>query len=150
MLKKYKQKRNFNKTSEPKPNKTKLNQSKQPVFVVQEHHARNLHWDFRLEMDGVLKSWAIPKSPPLIPNQKRLAIQVEDHPLEYKDFEGEIPKNQYGAGKVIIWDKGEYQLLTQDKNRLEFKLQGKKLKGIYILLKPESFEPNNWLMWLKK
>lgn len=117
-----------------------------PRFVIQEHHASHLHWDFRLEMNGVLKSWAIPKTPPRIKNIKRLAIQVEDHSLNYADFEGEIPKGQYGAGKVKIWDKGTYNLIKKDKEKIEFELFGKKLKGKYILINAKlQGNKKNWL-----
>jgi DNA ligase D-like protein (predicted 3'-phosphoesterase) len=99
-------------------------------------------------MDGVLKSWAIPKEPPTIPNVKRLAIQVEDHPLEYASFQGTIPEGQYGAGKVEIWDKGTYQFLEREKDKIIFNLDGEKLKGIYCLVR---FKGNkNWLFFKKK
>ena len=100
-------------------------------FVVQEHHARNLHWDFRLEMEGVLKSWAVPKGVPEKISIKRLAIQVEDHELDYIDFEGEIPEGQYGAGKVKIWDSGTYELESESEKAVSFILNGKRLKGRY-------------------
>lgn len=111
-----------------------------PEFVVHEHDARHLHYDFRLEMNGVLKSWAVPKGPSMNPSDKRLAILVEDHPLDYAGFEGIIPEGQYGAGKVIIWDHGEYMLLSGDieSGRIEFLLKGKKLKGIFILTRNEG------------
>jgi len=99
-------------------------------------------------MDGVLKSWAVPKEPPTTPNVKRLAVQVEDHPLGYADFEGIIPEGQYGAGKVEIWDKGAYQLLERTENKIIFDLNGKKLKGTYCLIR---FKANkNWLFFKKK
>jgi DNA ligase D-like protein (predicted 3'-phosphoesterase) len=99
-------------------------------------------------MDGVLKSWAVPKEPPTTPNVKRLAVQVEDHPLRYADFEGIIPKGQYGAGKVEMWDKGTYQLLERTENKIIFDLNGKKLKGTYCLIR---FKANkNWLFFKKK
>lgn len=106
-----------------------------PIFVLHEHHARKLHWDLRLELDGVLKSWALPKEPPLEKGVKRLAIAVEDHPPEYANFEGEIPKGFYGAGKVKIWDKGEYELLERSEDKLKVKFKGERLKGTYVLLR---------------
>ena len=104
------------------------------IFVVQEHHARNLHWDFRLEMDGVLKSWAVPKQPPTEPGVKRLAVQVEDHELSYASFEGEIPEGEYGAGKVEIWDKGTYSLIDRKPKKITIQLHGEKLHGKYTIL----------------
>ena len=105
-----------------------------PIFVIQKHQARNLHWDFRLEMDGVLKSWAVPKDPPTQIGLKRLAVQVEDHELDYADFKGDIPEGEYGAGKVEIWDKGTYELLSKKEKKLVFMLDGDKLKGKYTLV----------------
>lgn len=152
MLEEYKKKRDFKKTSEPKVGRAGRKgrgSKKKLVFVVHEHHARNLHWDFRLEIEGVLKSWAIPKGPPEKSGEKRLAVQVEDHPIEYADFEGTIPKGQYGAGKVIIWDKGTYDLLRKEAEIVEFILHGERLKGKFVLFHPKKFEPKNWLI-LKK
>ena len=120
-----------------------------PIFVIQKHHARNLHGDFRFEMDGVLKSWAVPKEPPTEPGLKRLAVQVEDHELEYADFEGEIPEVGYGAGKVEIWDKGTYELLDRSKNNLVFDLHGEKLKGRYTLIQFTK-DKKNWLFFKLK
>ncbi|WP_423736902.1 DNA ligase D [Chitinophaga caseinilytica] len=156
-LTKYNQKRDFKKTSEPKSGKAP---GKDHIFVIQRHHATRLHYDFRLEMDGVLKSWAVPKGPSLNPADKRLAMEVEDHPFDYKDFQGEIPPGNYGAGYVYIWDKGTYELLEPngqpfDKEALkEWKsgslkviLHGKKLKGEFALVKMRGGrEENAWLL----
>ncbi len=133
-LTKYKQKRNLKKTPEPKPT-IKKSSDKKLIFVIHKHHARSLHWDLRLEMNGVLKSWAVPKEPPKTKGIKRLAIQVENHPLDYAKFQGVIPEGQYGAGKVKIWDKGTYELIEKDSKKIIFELYGKKLKGKYCLIK---------------
>lgn len=121
------------------------------IFVVHEHHSKKLHFDFRLEMEGVLKSWAIPKGPTLSTKEKRLAILVEDHPLEYGDFEGIIPDGYYGAGPVIIWDSGEFKLIkgSLKEGNLEFSLQGKKLKGLFVLTRLKGKE-KEWLLLKKK
>lgn len=118
-----------------------------PKFVVHEHHATHLHFDFRLEMDGVLKSWAVPKGPSMNPKDKRLAIMVEDHVLEYVSYEGIIPDGQYGSGVVVIWDSGDYTLLKGDlsEGRLEIHLKGRKLKGAFTLIKM-SGKQKEWLM----
>ena len=121
----------------------------QPIFVIQKHHARNLHYDFRLEMDGVLKSWAVPKEPPSEAGIKRLAVQVEDHDLGYVDFEGEIPEGEYGAGKVEIWDKGIYELIDRKKKKIVFDLHGERLKGRYTLVQFGK-EEKNWLLFKAK
>jgi DNA ligase D-like protein (predicted 3'-phosphoesterase) len=120
-----------------------------PRFVIQEHHARKLHYDFRLEMDGALKSWAVPKIPSRRADLKRLAIQVEDHDLNYINFEGEIEEGSYGAGKVKIWDKGIYEVESKKKNKIVFHLHGKKLEGRYTLLKM-SWGGNQWLLFKTK
>src|SRR4051812_49406006 len=134
----YRRKRDFKITTEPafKIRKTK---SKKLIFVVQEHHASHLHYDFRLEWHGTLKSWAVPKGPSMDPKQKRLAVQVEDHPIDYAKFRGTIPKGQYGAGEVYRWDSGSW--LPQGdvdeglrKGHLEFALEGEKLKGRFVLV----------------
>lgn len=121
-----------------------------PIFVIHKHQATHLHWDLRLEMDGVLKSWAIPKEPPAKTGVKRLAIMVGDHSLDYADFKGEIPENQYGAGKVEIWDKGSYNLLEKQENSLKFELLGKILKGIFVLFKFPKAGENAWLFFKTK
>lgn len=150
-LKEYKAKRNFSKTKEPAGKTIKNRGSK--MFVVQKHHASHLHYDFRLELDGVLKSWAVPKGPSLNPKDKRLAVEVEDHPIDYATFEGEIPAGEYGGGHVIVWDKGEWippknvdeQL---KKGHLEFELHGEKLGGEWLLHRTHipGAKKNNWLL----
>ncbi len=146
-LKEYKKKRAFDKTSEPLPGKKNISSSSLH-FVVQKHAASHLHYDLRLEMQGVLKSWAVPKGPSLNPKEKRLAIMVEDHPYDYKDFEGIIPQGSYGAGKVIIWDEGIYELKKGSSlfsGILKFILQGHKLKGEFALIKMKNSD-KNWLL----
>lgn len=157
-LTQYKKKRNFKETSEP-AGKLKRPASKLQ-FVVQRHKATRLHYDFRLEMDGVLKSWAVPKGPSMNPQDKRLAMMVEDHPYDYKDFKGVIPEGNYGAGIVEIWDQGNYSDIddsdakTAEKKLkaglksgdLKFKLSGKKLKGEFVLVKLKNAEDNSWLL----
>ena len=118
-----------------------------PRFVIQKHHARRLHYDLRLELDGVLKSWAVPKHPSADTSVKRLAIQVEDHDLDYASFEGEIEEGQYGAGTVEIWDCGEYELVERSEGFLRFRLQGKKLCGIWKLVHTKYPPGNQWL-WI--
>ena len=126
-------------------------------FVLQEHHARHLHYDLRLEMAGVLKSWAIPKGPSLNPAHKRLAVMVDDHALAYLDFEGIIPPGQYGAGTVIVWDKGTYRLLEGDDpvraveaGRLVIEIEGEILRGGFVLLRMKERDEKNWLLIKKK
>ncbi|MFV5700969.1 DNA polymerase ligase N-terminal domain-containing protein [Flavobacterium sp. XS2P12] len=161
-LNKYNQKRNFNSTAEPEGEIKKS--STELIFVVQKHAASHLHYDFRLELDGVLKSWAIPKGPSMNPADKRLAIMVEDHPYDYKDFEGTIPEGNYGAGNVIVWDNGTYTLAdAEDRDDVENKLKsdlqeghlgfilnGKKLKGEFALVKLKTKQENTWLLIKKK
>jgi bifunctional non-homologous end joining protein LigD len=155
-LTEYNQKRRFNETPEPKG---KLRKSgKKLEFVIQKHHATQLHYDFRLELDGVLKSWAVPKGPSLDPKVKRLAMMVEDHPYEYRKFEGDIPAGNYGAGNVIIWDCGWYELDRQaddwpatlqeglKKGDLKFILHGEKLQGSFALIKTPRMGSNAWLL----
>jgi bifunctional non-homologous end joining protein LigD len=138
-LKEYREKRDFQQTPEPSGEITDTEQSR---FVIQRHQASHLHFDFRLEMDGVLKSWAVPKRPLIKPGEKRLAIQVEDHPLDYINFAGIIPEGQYGAGTVEIWDKGEYTLDKINPTQIEFGLKGKKMVGNFVLIQTKG---NNWL-----
>jgi bifunctional non-homologous end joining protein LigD len=157
-LEKYERKRNFQRTPEPPARVAKGH--RRPIFVVQEHHARRLHYDFRLEADGVLKSWAVPKEPSLDPTQKRLAVHVEDHPLSYAKFKGPIPEGQYGAGEVAIWDHGTYDNLLEEKpvpqsvadgidaGRLEFALHGERLHGRFALIRMRGRGrgKDNWLL----
>jgi DNA ligase D-like protein (predicted 3'-phosphoesterase) len=117
-------------------------------FVVQKHDATRLHYDFRLEMDGVLKSWAVPKEPPTEAGVKRLAVEVEDHELSYIDFEGTIPEGKYGAGTVEIWDKGTYTLKHRSKDKLVFTLHGQRLNGDYTLIRFKA--DKNWLLLKNK
>ncbi|HSP87933.1 MAG TPA: DNA polymerase ligase N-terminal domain-containing protein [Ignavibacteriaceae bacterium] len=161
-IKKYKEKRNFKKTTEPKGKTKKVKDDL--IFVVQKHDATNLHYDFRLELNGVLKSWAVPKGPSLDPKEKRLAMMVEDHPFDYKDFEGVIPKGNYGAGEVIVWDKGTYHSIETDdrkesipllkkgleKGDLKFTLHGEKLNGQFALVNMKKPKQNAWLLIKKK
>ncbi|MES2850162.1 MAG: DNA polymerase ligase N-terminal domain-containing protein, partial [Bacteroidota bacterium] len=156
-LVKYKSKRNFNSTPEPKGELNKNSSSLS--FVVQRHKASHLHYDLRLEMDGVLKSWAVPKGPSMNPGDKRLAMMVEDHPYSYKDFKGVIPDG-YGAGIVEIWDKGNYTDIEKSNRKdaekhlkaglkagnLKFELKGKKLKGEFALVKIKGDQKNAWLL----
>ena len=116
-------------------------------FVIHEHHARNLHWDLRLEMDGVLKSWALPKIPPQAPGEKRLAIQVEDHALSYIDFEGHIDEG-YGSGDVFVWDSGVFELKEEGPNKLLFNLDGKKMKGSYVMIIPGWTQGKSHAQWI--
>jgi bifunctional non-homologous end joining protein LigD len=161
-LKRYKAKRNFKET--PEPSGHKAGEGKQLRFVIQRHNASHLHYDFRLEMENVLKSWAVPKGPSLNPNDKRLAVMVEDHPVEYGKFKGIIPEGNYGAGTVEIWDNGTYSPLEKKENisdekellnelkkgDLKFVLNGKKLKGAFALVQMHQGDGKNWLLIKKK
>jgi DNA ligase D-like protein (predicted 3'-phosphoesterase) len=142
-LQEYISKRDFSVTAEPAGGGEK---GEGRIFVVQEHHARRLHYDLRLEKDGVLKSWAVPKGIPESTDEKRLAVETEDHPLGYADFEGTIPKGQYGAGTVEIWDKGLYELKVWDEKMIEFTLEGEKLKGRYVLVRLKKAGEKSWLL----
>lgn len=160
-LKKYHQKRDFTRTKEPKPKKNAISEGFYPVFCIQKHAARHLHYDFRLEYRGVLLSWAIPKGPPADSSEKRLAIQVEDHPFEYRHFEGVIPKGQYGAGTVEIWDEGTYTISGAknkhdiekylkkglESGKIELELMGERLQGSYTLIRLKNVDKeNSWLI----
>lgn len=116
-------------------------------FVVQEYHAHTLHYDLRFERDGVLKSWAVPKGVPQAPGTKHLAVAVEDHPLEYASFEGEIPKGEYGAGTVSIWDSGTYETKHWDEEKIEVTLHGRRLEGAYVLVHFKRAGKNDWLLF---
>jgi len=128
----------------------KKSSSHELIFVVQKHAATHLHFDFRLEMDGVLKSWAVPKEPSSEPDVKRLAIMVDDHDIAYASFQGVISEGNYGAGKVEIWDKGTYDIETRHDDKIVFFLHGKKLKGRYTLLKFSKAGEKNWLLFKTK
>jgi len=157
-LVKYKEKRHFNETPEPE-GKERVGKDALK-FVIQRHDATQLHYDFRLEMEGVLKSWAVPKGPSLDPHIKRLAMMVEDHPYDYRTFEGIIPEGNYGAGIVEIWDEGTYNAETEidrkkgeklllselEKGEIKFILHGKKLKGSWALVKTHGMGENAWLL----
>src|SRR5580765_8070176 len=150
-LREYRKKRDFRRTPEP-PAVVRRSRSKRS-FVIQKHSASRLHYDFRLEHDGVLKSWAVPKGPSLDPADKRLAVEVEDHPLDYGGFEGVIPKGEYGAGPVLLWDRGRW-IPKGDvdaglrKGHLEFELEGEKLEGAWILVRLGGATGNgkDWLL----
>jgi len=156
-LEEYNEKRDFSATSEPKPSKAERRDKL--VFVVQKHRASHLHYDFRLEWDGVLKSWAVPKGPSMNHGDKRLAVMTEDHPRDYAAFEGTIPEGQYGAGTVEIWDSGTWEPKEEfsdvdaalGKGMLEFYLHGKKLKGEFVLVElKNSYTKNGWLLLKKR
>ena len=145
-LAKYRQKRDFAKTAEPSG---KTRRKPGNSYVIQKHDASHLHYDFRLELDGVLLSWAVPKGPTLDPSVKRLAVQTEDHPLEYGGFEGSIPAGEYGGGTVMVWDIGTYELLDGNyhKGRLRVHLRGSKLKGEWELVRRrKNEERDSWLL----
>jgi len=142
-LSEYSSKRHFKETPEPKG--AEKNKDDKLIFVIQEHHARRLHYDLRLEKDGVLKSWAVPKGIPES-DQKHLAVETEDHPFEYSSFEGEIPKGQYGAGTVKIWDKGTYETKLWEDSKIEVTLNGQRLKGRYILVRLKRAGDKDWLL----
>jgi DNA ligase D-like protein (predicted 3'-phosphoesterase) len=161
VLEDYHRKRDFARTKEPAGGRKPP--GKQPVFVIQKHDATNLHYDFRLEVDGVLKSWAVPKGPSTDPRVRRLAIPTEDHPLEYADFESVIPEGEYGGGVVLVWDTGTYRNLRQNQadspadmatsirqGGVEVWLEGKKLRGGYTLVRTGKSQDANWLLIKQK
>jgi bifunctional non-homologous end joining protein LigD len=148
-LKEYKSKRDFSKTAEPPP-KLEKTSGKNLQYVIQKHAASHLHYDFRLELEGTLKSWAVPKGVPYTKGEKRLAMHVEDHPMEYATFEGTIPKGQYGGGTVMVWDFGTYEVMDGNyySGKLHMRLKGKKLKGEWILVRIGRKEDDKkaWLL----
>lgn len=142
-LEEYWKKRDFKKTVEPTG---KVFHDMGNIYVIQKHYASRLHYDIRLERDGVLKSWAVPKEPPIKKGLKRLAVQTEDHPLEYANFEGTIPEGEYGAGTVEIWDKGTYKAEKWDEDEITIQVNGRKLSGRYCLIKFKK-EKDAWLIF---
>ena len=161
-LEDYKKKRDFRKTSEPEEGKVEFDWAEsRPIFVIQKHQASSLHYDFRIELDGVLKSWAVPKGPSTDPSVKRLAIPTEDHPLGYADFEGVIPEGEYGGGTIMVWDRGSYHNLKESDSsgdeppsieaQLEdghatILLEGEKLRGGYALIRTGGGSKARWLL----
>jgi DNA ligase D-like protein (predicted 3'-phosphoesterase) len=156
-LSEYREKRDFERS--PEPAAAGNRKGEKPIFVVQKHAARNLHYDFRLQVGNVLKSWAVPKGPSTSPREKRLAVPTEDHPLAYADFEGVIPEGEYGAGTVSIWDKGTYRNLRKEKEKksmaqslqegkVEIRLEGNRMKGDYALVRTgwRGGKKKNWLL----
>ncbi|MCX6565503.1 MAG: 3'-phosphoesterase [Candidatus Aminicenantes bacterium] len=153
-LTRYQTKRRFDRTPEPAGKKGTSAGVPAPelIYVIQKHRATHLHWDLRLEEGGVLKSWAVPKEPPTEAGVKRLAVEVEDHPLEYASFEGTIPAGEYGGGKVEIWDRGTYRVLEATPAKRWIEITGTRLRGPYILLKlkPAEKDDRNWLFFKLK
>ena len=153
-LAKYKEKRNFKVTPEPSGDASKRVTDKHLLYVIQKHRATQLHYDFRLEFEGVLLSWAVPKGPSLDPSVKRLAMQVEDHPVDYGGFEGVIPEGEYGGGTVMVWDTGTWTPESPDiaaalkKGDLKFQLHGKKLRGSWVLVRTHGFGSSSGKSWL--
>lgn len=157
-LREYREKRDFGRTTEPAGDEIAAVGGDQPIFVIQKHDASTLHYDFRLEVDGVLVSWAVPKGPSLDPSTKRLALPTEDHPLSYANFEGVIAEGEYGAGAVIVWDRGTYRNLQADKEEpltmaeslteghVEVWLEGEKLQGGYALIRTHMSGEPKWLL----
>ena len=157
-LDEYRRKRDFRRTSEPRASGKRSRRKREPLFVIQKHAARSLHYDFRLELHGVLKSWAVPKGLSTDPSEKRLAVEVEDHPLEYADFEGVIAEGQYGAGAVIVWDRGTYRNLSRHdgeevpladalaRGHASVWLEGEKLRGGFALQRMRGGDKPQWLV----
>lgn len=158
-LKEYREKRDFRRTAEPSGEGTPRTKGESPVFVIQKHDASSLHYDFRLEADGVLKSWAVPKGPSTDPRKRRLAVRTEDHPLDYADFEGVIPADEYGGGTVLVWDIGPYRNLKEDEDgneipvaeavengQVEVSVEGEKLTGGYALIRTDKGKKERWLL----
>ncbi|HEX6106020.1 MAG TPA: DNA polymerase ligase N-terminal domain-containing protein [Gemmatimonadales bacterium] len=157
-LAEYRRKRDFGKTAEPRGGGSR--RARKLAFVVQKHAASHLHFDLRLELDGVMKSWAVPKGPSIDPGVKRLAMQVEDHPIEYNKFEGTIPRGEYGGGTVMLWDRGTYRYGGDDPDPIEglrrglakgdfkFILEGKRLRGSWVLVRTRRGDPRKpqWLL----
>lgn len=159
-LDEYKKKRNFKQTTEPE-GRLKKRDSDNPIFVVQKHQATRLHYDLRIEVDGVLKSWAVPKGPSNDPTQKRLAVPTEDHPMEYADFEGVIPEGEYGGGTVMLWDTGTYETVPDEdgmeplspmesfeRGQIKIRLHGTKMKGDWVIVNMKG--KKEWLLIKKK
>jgi DNA ligase D-like protein (predicted 3'-phosphoesterase) len=155
-LEEYRKKRDFRRTSEPLGSEA-AGSKEEPIFVIQKHSASSMHYDFRLQVEGVLKSWAVPKGPSTDPSEKRLAIPTEDHPLEYAGFEGVIPEGEYGAGTVLIWDRGSYRNLKEDEEEKSVSqqikdghvtiwLEGQKISGGYALIRTGSGDDARWLL----
>lgn len=154
----YRSRRDFSRTGEPQSHRSRAGSTDCPCFVVQKHDASSLHYDFRLEIGGVLKSWAVPKGPSTDPRDKRLAIPTEDHPLEYARFEGVIPEDEYGGGTVMIWDRGTFENLSEKdgeslslehawkKGHLAVALRGEKISGGYVLQRTGNAADSKWLL----
>ncbi len=158
-MEEYRKKRDFGKTTEPGDEVIDFEWAEHPVFVIQKHDASRLHYDFRIEVDGVLKSWAVPKGPSTGPGDKRLAVLTEDHPLAYADFEGVIPEAQYGGGTVMVWDRGSYRNMKEEEGgkvksvseqfrdgHITIRLKGEKLRGGYALIRTSGGDDKQWLL----
>lgn len=148
-LKEYRSRRNFRATPEPEGERGPVPRPS-PIFVVQEHHATHLHYDLRLESEGVLRSWAVPKGIPENPGERHLAVETEDHPLAYAGFEGTIPEGEYGAGEVKIWDSGVFEPLVWEHDKIEVVVKGDRLAGRYILVRFRKADERDWLLFKAK